>query len=182
MSYLLRNSSESQKSTAPHSITLVYKTSTTYLSRCFRTFGILASMEKILKKKVIVYVISDYKLLVFRHVDFSYEEVGIQVPAGTIEPNESPEAAAIRELQEETGYSCFKILTKLGIQEYDMTPYRREIQERHFFLAEPTESLPERWVSNEGSINFECFWIPLESSHVLQSGQGSMIWKACDSL
>ncbi len=139
-------------------------------------------MDKILKKKVVVYVISDQKLLVFRHVDFSYEEVGIQVPAGTIESGESPEAAAVRELQEETGYSCFKIMTKLGMQEYDMTPYRREIQERHFFLAEPTEDLPKRWGSSEGSISFECFWIPLESSHVLQSGQGAMLWKATEIL
>ena len=36
------------------------------------------------KKKVIVYVVKDEKLLVFRHVDFSYEEVGVQVPGGTI--------------------------------------------------------------------------------------------------
>ncbi len=139
-------------------------------------------MDKAHKKKVIVYVISNNKLLVFRHVDFSYEEVGIQVPAGTIEQDESPEVAAMRELQEETGYSCFKIIKQLGVQDYDMTPYRKEIQERHFFLAEPTEDLPERWASSEGGIKFECFWIPLESAHVLQSGQGSMLSKAFEAL
>lgn len=139
-------------------------------------------MDKVRKRKVVVYVISNHKLLVFRHVDFSYEEVGIQVPAGTIELDESPEVAAMRELQEETGYSCFKIIRQLGVQDYDMTPYRKEIQERLFFLAEPTEDLPERWASSEGDIKFECFWIPLESAHILQSGQGAMLSKAFEAL
>lgn len=32
------------------------------------------------------------------------KQVLLEVPAGTLEPNENPDAAAIRELQEETGY------------------------------------------------------------------------------
>ncbi|MFI7671754.1 hypothetical protein [Nocardia sp. NPDC049526] len=37
--------------------------------------------EKVVKEKVLVYVVRDGKLLVFRHTDYSWEEVGIQVPA-----------------------------------------------------------------------------------------------------
>ncbi|SCF88889.1 MULTISPECIES: NUDIX domain-containing protein [unclassified Streptomyces] len=50
--------------------------------------------EKVTKDKVLVYVVRDGRLLVFRHTDYSYEEVGIQVPAGSIRPGETPEAAS----------------------------------------------------------------------------------------
>lgn len=33
----------------------------------------------------------------FRHTDYSYEEVGIQVPVGSIRPGETPEATALGE-------------------------------------------------------------------------------------
>ena len=72
---------------------------------------------------------------------------------------------------------------EIGIAEYDMTPYRAEIQERHFFLAKPTADLPERWRSQEDHdgaqdpTRFECLWIPLESGHVLQAGQGAMLYR-----
>ena len=121
-------------------------------------------------------------MLVFRHTDFSFEEVGIQVPAGTIREHESPEDAALRELQEETGQDNFEIVRKLGTAMYDMTPYRDEIQNRHFFLAQSTASLPDRWQSTEehdgkqSPTNLECFWIPLESGHILQAGQGALLY------
>ncbi|MER5372713.1 NUDIX domain-containing protein [Streptomyces sp. NPDC002553] len=66
--------------------------------------------EKVTKEKVLVYVVRDGRLLVFRHTDYSYEEVGIQVPAGSIRPGETPEAAALREAREETGRTDFKIV------------------------------------------------------------------------
>ncbi|GAA4704318.1 NUDIX domain-containing protein [Streptomyces youssoufiensis] len=62
--------------------------------------------EKVTKDKVLCYAVRDGKLLVFRHTDYSYEEVGIQVPAGSIRPGETPEAAALREAGEETGLSA----------------------------------------------------------------------------
>ncbi|MGW4698638.1 hypothetical protein ACWEO1_40455, partial [Kitasatospora cineracea] len=46
--------------------------------------------EKVTKEKVLVYVVRDGRLLVFRHTDYSYEEVGIQVPAGSIRPGAGP--------------------------------------------------------------------------------------------
>lgn len=144
-------------------------------------------IEKVQINKVIVYCVNDGKLLVFRHTDFSFEEVGIQVPAGTIRENESPRDAALRELQEETGQGDFEIVRELGILTYDMTPYRNEIQHRHFFLAKPTASLPDRWKSAEKHdgtqllTNFECFWIPLETGHILQAGQGALLYTLCES-
>lgn len=143
---------------------------------------------KSLKKKVVVYAIQNNKLLVFRHVDFSYEEVGIQVPAGAVEEGEDIEQAALRELQEETGYKNFEIVAYLGAANYDISPYREEIQERHFYVAKPIQDLPDRWYSQEDhdgegkSTRFECFWVPLVQGHILQSGQSEFIWKISEHL
>jgi hypothetical protein len=50
-------------------------------------------------------------------------------------------------------------------------------------LTEPT---PEQWASQEDHdgeqdpTRFECFWIPLEAAHILQSGQGALLGRLCD--
>jgi 8-oxo-dGTP pyrophosphatase MutT (NUDIX family) len=137
--------------------------------------------EKVTKEKVLCYVVREGMVLVFRHTDYSYEEVGIQVPAGSIRPGETPEAAALREAREETGLKDFTIVSKLGETEYDISPYRFEIQRRHVFHLELSEPTPARWASQEdhdgeqSPTHFECFWIPLESAHILQTGQGALL-------
>jgi len=137
--------------------------------------------EKPVTEKALCYVVRDGQLLVFRHTDYSYEEVGIQVPAGTIRADETPEQAAVREAREETGLTDFTIVRKLDVSEYDTTAYRHEIQRRHVFhlrLAEPT---PQRWFSQEDHdgeqppTHLECFCLPLPAAHILQSGQGALL-------
>jgi 8-oxo-dGTP pyrophosphatase MutT (NUDIX family) len=142
--------------------------------------------EKVVRDKVLVYVVRDGRLLVFRHTDYSYEEVGLQVPAGSIREGESPQEAALREAREETGLTTFTITRKLGETEYDLSPYRPEIQRRHVFHLELHEDTPERWTSQEDHdgmappTRFECFWIPLEAGHILQSGQGALLGRLCE--
>ncbi|MFG1774627.1 NUDIX hydrolase [Nocardia salmonicida] len=142
--------------------------------------------EKVTKDKVLVYVVRDSKLLVFRHTDYSYEQVGIQVPAGSIRPGESPQDAALREAREETGLTDFKIVRKLGEFTYDISPYRWEVQRRHVFELELCEPALERWASQEDHdgqgepTRFECFWIPVEAAHILQSGQGALLGRLFD--
>lgn len=137
--------------------------------------------EKVVKDKVLCYVVRDGRLLVFRHTGYSYEEVGIQVPAGSVRSGETLADAALREAREETGLTDFKIVRKLGETEYDISPYRFEIQRRHVFHLELTEPTPERWASQEDHdgqsepTHFECFWVPLEAAHILQSGQGALL-------
>jgi 8-oxo-dGTP pyrophosphatase MutT (NUDIX family) len=131
--------------------------------------------------KVLCYIVREGRLLVFRHTDHGSEEVGIQVPAGGVRPGETPEEAALREAREETGLTGLTLLRKLGETTYDISPYRFEIQRRHVFVMEPDGPTPERWPSRElhdgerEPTNLECFWIPLEAAHVLQSGQGALI-------
>ena len=45
---------------------------------------------------------------------FSHPSAGIQVPAGTIEENESLETAVFREVKEETGLTQLELILKLG--------------------------------------------------------------------
>ena len=138
-----------------------------------------AEGTKARREKVVCYVVVDGRLLVFRHVDHSPEEVGIQVPAGGIEPGEDPAAAAVREAREETGLEGFRLVGKLGTAEYDVAPYRNEIHQRHFFELTVDGDVPERWDSAETSygepIRFECFWIPIAQGHILQGGQGALL-------
>src|SRR5690625_6103723 len=52
-------------------------------------------------RKVVGYVVREDKLLVFTHDDIPLEVTGVQVPAGTIEIDEAPEDAVLREVLEE---------------------------------------------------------------------------------
>ena len=76
-------------------------------------------------EKVYTYITQGKRLLVFRHVDFP--AAGIQIPGGTIEYGESPEAAALREAGEETGLQDLVVNGYLGRDEFldtSMTPHR----------------------------------------------------------
>ncbi|MEU7570058.1 NUDIX domain-containing protein [Micromonospora sp. NPDC049240] len=142
--------------------------------------------EKVITNKALCYVVREGRLLVFRHTDFSYEEVGIQVPGGSVRPGEDPAGAAVREAREETGLTGFAVVRKLGEIEYDISPLRFEIQRRHVFELALHGATPERWASQEDHDGeqepnrFECFWIPLRAAHVLQSGQGALVGRLFD--
>ena len=79
--------------------------------------------------KVVCYVVHDNHLLVFTHDHEPMEVTGVQVPAGSIKPGESPEEAAVRELFEETGRPG-QVIRRVGVREYDLRPGRDEIAVR----------------------------------------------------
>lgn len=55
---------------------------------------------------VILPVLADGSVCLVRNRRFAVGEVLLELPAGTLQPPEPPEAAAVRELAEETGYSA----------------------------------------------------------------------------
>ena len=53
----------------------------------------------------IVAVTPDKKIVIVRQFRFGNGKITIEIPGGTVEPDESPKEAAMRELKEETGYT-----------------------------------------------------------------------------
>ena len=79
--------------------------------QCILNNDCIINREKLLKGKrdgsaVIIVPITEDKetILVVQPRVFREDTVGIEVPAGYIDANETPEEAALRELKEETGY------------------------------------------------------------------------------
>ncbi|MFQ6015281.1 MAG: NUDIX hydrolase [Anaerolineae bacterium] len=62
----------------------------------------------------VVAIGADGRALLIDHYRFITDTRGWEIPAGTINPGESPEEAAHREVMEETGYSVGSLL-KLGL-------------------------------------------------------------------
>jgi len=95
--------------------------------------------------KVFAYVTRGDTVLVFRHPD--HPEAGLQVPAGTIRPGESPVEAVVREAREETGLFSFASPRPLGTARFDARPHGKdELHLRHFFELPLLGEAPERWI------------------------------------
>lgn len=119
-------------------------------------------------KKVYAYITHADHLLVFRHIDFP--EAGIQVPGGTMEVGETPEAAVLREVHEETGLQGLVLRKYLGEEEYQVPGKEpEETIAHHFFHLSSPPHVPDTWQHKElhpsdGSpapILFEFYWLPL---------------------
>ncbi|MDZ7953110.1 NUDIX hydrolase [Nostoc sp. DedQUE09] len=127
--------------------------------------------NKTIIKKVLAYVTKKNKLMVFTHTDFP--EAGMQVPAGTVEEGEEPSEAVLREIYEESGVKGVQIIELLGIYQYNMTPYRDEVQERYVYHLELTQSTPSTWrhweihpSTSKNPIAFDFYWVKLDSSNL----------------
>ena len=133
-------------------------------------------------EKVVAYITRDKYLLVFRHVD---SDAGIQVPAGTLEPGESPDDGVIREAQEETGLDSLEIRRFLGTRDYDMSSYGlAELQRRFYYHLECTSDAPSVWRHFESDpsgcpskrIEFELYWVMLpDQVPELAAAQGDFL-------
>jgi 8-oxo-dGTP diphosphatase len=119
-------------------------------------------------RKAMAYITRGDELLIFRHPD--YPEAGLQVPAGTVEDGETPEAAVMREAFEETGLADLQLIGALGEQVRDMVEAGKgEIHHRYFFhlvTADPRGAW--RWYESAGfhggdPIKLDLFFVPLAS-------------------
>ena len=139
--------------------------------------------------KVLAYLTTGRKLSVFKHRD--YPQAGVQVPAGTDMANESPAEAVIREVKEDTGLVDSQIVECLGRYNYDMHPYRDEIQERHVFHVRPASKrrVPDDWLYFEihdgkgDPTAFLHYWLDLNDPALsLSVGQGALLQKLRESM
>ncbi len=105
---------------------------------------------------------------------FEHPISGVQIPKGTVEPGESLEAAALRELYEESGIKSARLVTKAGQFERKVGggPHEDGPLENHpwhVFVLTPKEILPDTWQHQaEGSVverglKFDYFWHSLDS-------------------
>ncbi len=117
-------------------------------------------------RKAYAYITRGQQLLVFSHPD--HPGAGIQVPKGTIGPDEQPEKAVLREAEEETGLCNLKIVRFLGDVTFDMMPYGENIiYHRFFYHLECMESPPNSWYHYEEDpsdglekrIRFYLYWV-----------------------
>lgn len=119
-------------------------------------------------QKVWAYVVreldEDVQLLVFDHVDV---EAGVQIPAGTVEPDEDVASAVRRELKEEAGIQV-GAFTRIAVRQQDW--HGQEIQ-AHLFAAWALPNTPDEWihgVSGRGEdkgMQFRLYWLPRAEWH-----------------
>jgi 8-oxo-dGTP pyrophosphatase MutT (NUDIX family) len=95
-----------------------------------------ASQKAKVIEKVTIFITRDTKngndLLLFEHPN-----AGIQIPAGTVEANETPQETAIREAFEETGLQELKVSSCLGISEDILTENQRIITKSTKIFSRP---------------------------------------------
>ncbi|MEU5690920.1 NUDIX domain-containing protein [Actinosynnema sp. NPDC020468] len=120
--------------------------------------------------RVAVYVTRGSDLLVFTQRDDA--EAGVQVPAGGVRAGERLDAAAVREVLEETGLSVSAV-TPLGVQ--------TDVEGQVTVFAHATTATPlDRWAhtvtggDSDRGLSFECSFAPAASVS-LAGGQGEFL-------
>jgi 8-oxo-dGTP diphosphatase len=124
-----------------------------------------------IKHKALAYITRGDELLVFTH-PFS-PEAGIQVPAGTVDTDETPEQAVLREAYEETGLMGLRVLRFLGEYTRDMRDFGKdETHHRHYFHLMCDLPMPDQWTHGEldpahttdGIIKpFDFYWVNIKT-------------------
>lgn len=133
------------------------------------------------RHKVLAYILRAHntqrEVLVFEHRDFP--EAGIQVPAGTVDPDEPFETALFREIQEESGLTPAQLQLVAKLTEDDEPG---EWPKRwHVYHLVPTLSLPDTWAhtvagaGEDAGMVFNYYWLPLAEGAQRINRQGQFL-------
>ena len=117
--------------------------------------------ERRVVRKSIGYVTLDGQILFFTPLELP--DSGAELPGGTLEPDEDPEAGLLRELEEETGLTDFGAPEFLGMMEFDPADDRNEIHNRYFYHVPLRTRAPATWErvveEGNGTFTFQFFWV-----------------------
>jgi ADP-ribose diphosphatase len=128
--------------------------------------GKLASREIVEHRgaAAIVPILGGGNVILVRQYRYAVTTELLEIPAGTLEPNENPENCARRELEEETGYRC-KEITKI-LECFVAPGYSTE--KIHIYLAKDLTKTRTHMEDDE-NINLETY--PLsEALDMIRSG------------
>lgn len=110
-----------------------------------------------------ILAVVDGEILLVRQFRYPYREEVLEIPAGKLEKGEQPEVCAVRELQEETGYSA-RSVRKIGVF-YPSPGYTDE--KLYIYLAEDVTAGIEHL--DEGEF-LSCERLPLSNALAKISG------------
>ena len=104
---------------------------------------------------VALLVVKDHQILFVKQFRYGIGEETIEIPAGLIDEGETPEVAAIRELEEETGLGAKKLTLFNTL--YPVPAYCNELS--YFFIAsdlypakrqaDPDENIEIMWINED---------------------------------
>ena len=84
---------------------------------------------------------------------FQHPTAGIQLPAGTVEPGESPQTAVVRETIEETQVTNLTVRLQLAFSENDLQPGERVLNQTVRARSQPDpDSLPFAYEMSRGMV------------------------------
>jgi ADP-ribose pyrophosphatase len=99
-------------------------------------------------QRAAVLVVRQDQVLLTRRYRLLVNELTLEVPGGRVNSGETPEAAGVRECQEETGVKCFDLKHLIGYEPgLDVTQNHTEIFYTHEFVdLEPVNSERRMWL------------------------------------
>ena len=113
---------------------------------------------------VILPRLDDGRLCFVRNFRVAVDQTLVELPAGTLEPDEEPAATALRELAEETGYRASRIE---HLMTFWMSPGILD-EQMHLYLAEALQPGPMALEAGEDLQPFMCTWA--EALEMVQRG------------
>jgi len=143
-----------------------------------------AFVQALVRERVVAYVTrqgpSGLALLTIEQGDI---DAGTQVPAGRLDPGESPEQGLAREVEEETGITGVSIVRRLADADEFERLYGRGAHRSHAFHAEVADGGPDEWEHRVGGSGadagavYRCRWVRLDECPPLWGDDDPLVEK-----